>query len=83
MPVGEDEKKKEEEERGELGVLQGRVSNGELQGRPFTIYLGRSTSDCQILVGGEPLLCTKFTLTWDVNEPAAKVEFFGWVLAKR
>jgi len=63
-----------------LGVIEGIITKGVLKGEPFKIRLGPTPSECQMIAGGHVLLCTKASITIDVEKPVTEIAFNCWLL---
>ena len=73
-------KKVESEESKVIGTVTGKITSGKLKGRPFSVFIGKSPGDTQVVVSGEIVMCTKIQINIDREKQVNEIKLDCWLM---
>jgi aspartate/glutamate racemase len=77
----EKQKSREEEiQESHSSVLEGVITNGDLKGKAFVVYLGDTPAKSQLVINNIIMPCTRIEVVVDREQPAINVKFNCWFL---
>ena len=71
---------KEEKVQEKPSVLEGVITNGDLKGKSFVVYLGDTPAKSQLVINNIIMPCTRIEVVVDREQPAINVKFNCWFL---
>lgn len=74
------EKKVESQESKVVGTVTGKITSGKLKGRPFSVFIGKSPSDTQVVVNGEIVMFTRAEIVIDREKQVNEIKLDCWLM---